>query len=327
MSSKRKEVFIMATKKVKGSLLWSFCEDLVKKGAGYVWGGRGKKYDTTERDYLYKSFKSNTYNYKYYFVTQWKRWKNKIVTDCSCLIQAFRAKYVDNVDMTADGLYNSCPKDKRGTIDTLPKNMQGILIFTKNTNNSRMGHVGVYGGNDETIEAMNDEKGIVRSKFSKRWTHWGIPDWLEPTIIVPPATTVTPSKTPVDTNKNYTKKHKVTAYHLNVRNKPTSKDSKIIKVIDKGTIVKEFGRNGKWIKIDPDAELWTSGDYLQCIERKHKVTAYHLNVRNKPTSKDNKPVKVIDRDSIVTEYSRTGKWAKISATEELYVSLDYLKEL
>jgi hypothetical protein len=44
----------------------------------------------------------------------------------------------------------------------------------------RMGHVGMYIGAGQVIEARGADYGVVITKLSDRaWTHWGLLDWLE----------------------------------------------------------------------------------------------------------------------------------------------------
>ena len=121
----------MSTKKVDGQLLWDFCKDLVANGAGYVWGARGKKYDLAEAKYLLDTYGTSTYNKTYYMTTQMKRFGGKIVVDCSGLIQAFRIKYLDGKDSTAQGLYEPIPPINTliGCFDLLRSN--SILVFFK----------------------------------------------------------------------------------------------------------------------------------------------------------------------------------------------------
>lgn len=52
-----------------------------------------------------------------------------------------------------------------GTIDTMPDN-PGLAVW-------KDGHIGVYIGNGEVIEATGTSKGVVKTKLSERsFTHW-----------------------------------------------------------------------------------------------------------------------------------------------------------
>lgn len=299
----KKGVNFMATEKVKGSLLWSFCKELVDAGAGYVWGGYGKVYNNAHMKALYNSYKTSKYDWTYYSVTQWKRWANKIVVDCSGMIQAFRTKYCPGKDDTANGLYQKC--SVKGTIDTLPKNKQGVLVFVETKSTKSMNHVGVYGGNGTTIESKDSATGVCNKNLDSRWTHWGIPDWIEPTTI---------------TSAKIIGGGIVTASALNVRKGPSTKYQSAY-TIKKGITVPIYEKFGIWRKISNTEELWVSGSYLEIVDS-YTVTANALNVRNKPNM-NGKVVNVLRTNDIVFDFKPKGStstWIKIDPDEEKWIS-------
>lgn len=58
---------------------------------------------------------------------------------------------------------------RKGTISTMP-DVAGIAVFMK-------GHVGVYIGDGEVIEARGHKYGVVKTKLKERkWTHWAYID-------------------------------------------------------------------------------------------------------------------------------------------------------
>ena len=66
-------------------------------------------------------------------------------------------------------MLRSC--SKQGDIKTMP-DVKGTLVFMN-------GHVGVYIGNGEVIEAMGHAYGVVLTKLGRRpWTKWGQLDWI-----------------------------------------------------------------------------------------------------------------------------------------------------
>ena len=95
------------------------------------------------------------------------------VHDCVGLIKGYlwsdsatdmTPSYNANQDKSANGMYNACKV--RGYINTLPE-LAGVLVFFD-------GHVGVYIGNGEVIEARGFDYGVVKTKLSARpWKRWG----------------------------------------------------------------------------------------------------------------------------------------------------------
>lgn len=93
-----------------------------------------------------------------------------IVTDCSGLIKGFmmtrdngQIVYTPSLDLGANGYYNKATE--KGTIKTMP-DIPGLAVWKE-------GHIGVYIGNGEVIEARGFDYGVVRYKLSERpFTKW-----------------------------------------------------------------------------------------------------------------------------------------------------------
>lgn len=74
------------------------------------------------------------------------------------------AKYNAKYDVDSDTMLKQCSES--GAIGTLPE-IAGVLVFKK-------GHVGVYEGNGNVIEAKGHKWGVIRSNIKDTpWTHWG----------------------------------------------------------------------------------------------------------------------------------------------------------
>lgn len=106
------------------------------------------------------------------------KWMGKEVTDCSGLIKAARKALSGTWrDVSAQGTYDQC--SARGTIDTMPL-IPGCAVFIYSKEKKRMGHVGVYIGNGEVVEARDTQNGVVITKMKNRaWEYWGLLDWVD----------------------------------------------------------------------------------------------------------------------------------------------------
>lgn len=103
---------------------------------------------------------------------------NKRVHDCVGLIKGYlwsdnataKPKYNPNQDVSANGMLKACKK--KGKIKNIPE-IPGVLVF-------KDGHVGVYIGNGEVVEAMGHAYGVKKTKLKDRpWTHYGFCPWIE----------------------------------------------------------------------------------------------------------------------------------------------------
>lgn len=106
------------------------------------------------------------------------KWLGRWVCDCSGLIKAAR-KALSGVwqDVSAQGTYDQCKA--RGTIGSMPLT-PGCTVYMYSADKKRMGHVGMYIGNGQVVEARGVDYGVVVTKLSERaWTHWGLLEWLD----------------------------------------------------------------------------------------------------------------------------------------------------
>ena len=100
-------------------------------------------------------------------------WVGGRTTDCVGLIKGYgwldaeTEEIVYNTngmpDISANEIYHSATVS--GTIDTIPET-PGLAVWHD-------GHIGVYIGNGEVVEAMGTRYGVVKTKLEgARWTHW-----------------------------------------------------------------------------------------------------------------------------------------------------------
>lgn len=77
--------------------------------------------------------------------------------------------YNSKQDKDVNGMKANCVET--GNIKSIPE-LPGVLVFMP-------GHVGVYVGNGEVIEARGHLYGVVKTKLKDRpWTEWGKLKWL-----------------------------------------------------------------------------------------------------------------------------------------------------
>lgn len=102
-----------------------------------------------------------------------ENWMKRRTADCVGLIKGYGwydASTGDIVvgtngmaDVTANGMFEAATV--KGTIDTMP-DTSGLAVWQD-------GHIGIYIGNGEVIEAMGTEQGVVKTVLSYgAWTHW-----------------------------------------------------------------------------------------------------------------------------------------------------------
>ncbi|KXL54429.1 hypothetical protein CLNEO_05350 [Anaerotignum neopropionicum] len=123
-----------------------------KLGTKYVYGMKGKVMTQANYDYL-----KNTYGSK----MVWNSDENKVgqvCVDCSGLISWYTGKLKGSSQFAAE--------NKLQPINTISLAPPGVAVW-------HQGHIGVYIGNGEIIEAMGSAYGTVRTKVAKRdFTHW-----------------------------------------------------------------------------------------------------------------------------------------------------------
>lgn len=109
---------------------------------------------------------------QYYTAKDFEAQLGQRVHDCSGIMEGYLMsedydtppKYNKAYDYSANGLRNACKE--KGTIDTIPE-QKGVLVFY-------VGHVGVYVGNGDVIEARGHAYGVVKTKLDSRpWKWWG----------------------------------------------------------------------------------------------------------------------------------------------------------
>ena len=141
-----------------------------ENGWGYVYGTYGNVLTESLLQDRASVFGSQVTSYMDFIRSNWM---GKRTADCVGLIKGYGWYNRESgeivvgsngmMDVTANGMFEAATV--KGTIDTIPE-VPGLAVW-------HQGHIGIYIGNGEVIEAMNTTRGVTRTKLAGRaWTHW-----------------------------------------------------------------------------------------------------------------------------------------------------------
>ena len=147
---------------------------LAQLGRPYWWGCFGQVASAALYEQKKKQYPA------WYTAADFPSQYRKKVHDCVGLIKGYlwcdgpdgSPQYNAAQDLAVDGLYKKC--GRRGDIGSIPEK-PGVCVFMAN-----MGHVGVYIGGGEVVEAMGHAYGVVKTRLAGRgWAYWGMPGWID----------------------------------------------------------------------------------------------------------------------------------------------------
>lgn len=139
-------------------------------GWGYVWGTYGQVLTPELLQYKLTQYPDGVGKYAVFIRANWL---GRHTADCVGLIKGYGWLSTDTmtIDYGTHGMpdiganemfYNAT---RRGGIETMP-DTPGLAVW-------KAGHIGVYIGNGEVIEAMGTKYGVVKTQLEGRgWTHW-----------------------------------------------------------------------------------------------------------------------------------------------------------
>lgn len=139
-------------------------------GWGYVWGTYGQTLTPELLQYKLTQYPDGVGKYAAFIRANWL---GKPTADCVGLIKGYGWLSTDTMtidygthgmpDIGANEMYYTATQ--RGSIDTM-SDTPGLAVW-------KSGHIGVYIGNGEVIEAMGTKYGVVKTQLEGRgWTHW-----------------------------------------------------------------------------------------------------------------------------------------------------------
>ena len=141
-----------------------------KAGWGYVWGTCGQVLTESALASKVSQYPDEAGGQEEFIRTHWL---GRRCADCVGFIKGYgwldaetqEIEYGTNgmPDIGADAMYANATE--KGAIDTIPE-IPGLAVWHE-------GHIGIYVGNGEVIEAMGTRYGVVRTQLADRgWTHW-----------------------------------------------------------------------------------------------------------------------------------------------------------
>ena len=137
---------------------------------GYVYGTYGGVLDETLLGGKILQYPNEVGIYEN-FIRQ--HWLGKRTADCVGLIKGYSWYNAETAhteigangmpDIGANAMFESATE--KGTIDTIPE-IPGLAVWHD-------GHIGIYIGNGEVIQAANTNAGVIRTPIGQSgWTHW-----------------------------------------------------------------------------------------------------------------------------------------------------------
>ncbi|MEA4893867.1 MAG: hypothetical protein VB064_01235 [Oscillospiraceae bacterium] len=141
-----------------------------ESGWGYVWGTYGSVLTDSLFEYKLEQYPEGVGSYEDFIRENWLGGRT---TDCVGLIKGYGWLDPDTLTIDygtigmpvvgADQMYNNATV--KGDISTMP-DIPGLAVWHK-------GHIGIYIGNGEVIEAMGTKYGVVKTKLADRsFTAW-----------------------------------------------------------------------------------------------------------------------------------------------------------
>ena len=141
-----------------------------ESGWGYVWGTYGNVLTESLLAYKVSQYPDGVGNHENFIRAHWLDGRT---TDCVGLIKGYSWLSPETMtidygthgmpDIGANQMYYTARES--GPISTMP-DIPGLAVWHE-------GHIGVYIGGGQVIEAMGTKNGVVKTELAKRnWTHW-----------------------------------------------------------------------------------------------------------------------------------------------------------
>lgn len=149
--------------------LVEFAKRALTEKWGYVWGTYGQVLTEAMLKSKISQYPFQVGSYQA-FIRQ--NYLNKKTVDCIGLIKAYmwesdgKVTYNPVTDVNTGMMFDRATE--KGQINTIPE-ISGVAVY-------KQGHIGVYIGSGQVIEAHNTSKGVIKTPLkgagSTPWTHW-----------------------------------------------------------------------------------------------------------------------------------------------------------
>ena len=157
---------------IKVSKLIELFVSVLSINAGYIWGTSGVAWTKKRQEQI-----NNTTDAKYEQARKYgAKWIGHVVYDCSGLfVWAFK-QLGGSIYHGSNTIYKKYCSSKgqlsKGNRTDGKTLLPGSAVFTGTENDH--GHIGLYIGNGEVVEAASTVKGVCKSSVTdKKWTYWG----------------------------------------------------------------------------------------------------------------------------------------------------------
>lgn len=227
---------------IKASDLISKFQYALDNDWGYIWGKSGQVW--TQRDQA-NSSREMTVKYG-------SKWIGHIVSDCSGLFRWAYKQLGSDISHGSNLIYDGHCKAKgklSGGRRTDGQELKpGTAVFTGTDGDH--GHIGLYIGGGEVIEAAGTQQGVIKSKVTaSKWTYWG------------ELKTVDYAKEDEPVAEGYAK---VTGKRVALRQEPSTRATVILRVNTGEMVKKEPEPNKTWEYVSYNGKTgWMMKEFLE----------------------------------------------------------------
>ena len=239
----QKEVSIM----IKVNELIALFQKALSEKWGYIWGAAGETWTQAKQN---AATREQTVKYG-------QKWVGRRVSDCSGLFYwAFKqlGGYMYHGSNTMFKSYSVASGTLSGGKRSDGQELKPGTAMYKYNASDGYHHVGLYVGGNQVIEAKGTAYGVVSSKPSDGWTHWGElkgVDYIN-----------TEGGTSTMATVLYTATVTTASGSLNVR-KSASKSAAFLGRLNKGTTVDVIEEGSGWLRVQHDAlNGWCDASFL-----------------------------------------------------------------